>query len=108
MSTADDMERFATKAALRIRIKIALKQLQCSERTRQSVEVTKKVLAHPKYTSSRGIAVFLSMNDEVDTSNIVRDIFDSGKQCFIPRLINFINIFQIQKFIELAELIYLF
>ncbi|EFX89781.1 hypothetical protein DAPPUDRAFT_187016 [Daphnia pulex] len=79
------MERFAAKAALRTRIKIALKQLQCSERTRQSIEVTKKVLAHPKYASSRGIAVFLSMNDEIDTSNIVRDIFDSGKHCFIPR-----------------------
>jgi 5-formyltetrahydrofolate cyclo-ligase len=95
MSSADNMERFAAKAALRTRIKIALKQLQCSERTRQSKEVTKQVLAHPKYASSRGIAVFLSMNDEIDTSNIVRDIFDSGKHCFIPRLVNFENIFRI-------------
>jgi 5-formyltetrahydrofolate cyclo-ligase len=92
MSTVDDMERFAAKAALRTRIKIALKHVKCSERERQSMEVTKKVLAHPKYVSSRGIAVFLSMNDEIDTNDIVRSIFENGKHCFIPRLVKFTNI----------------
>ena len=95
MSTAD-MERLAAKAVLRTRIKIALKQLQCSERTRQSVVVTKKVMAHPKYVSSQSIAVFLSMNDEIDTSNIVRNIFESGKHCFIPRLVYFTFVDQFQ------------
>ena len=86
MSTADDMERLAAKAALRARIKIVLNQVQCDERTRQSMVVMKKLLVHPIYVSSNKVAVFLSMNDEIETSGIVRDIFDSGKHCFIPRL----------------------
>lgn len=99
MSTAaDEMEYFAAKAALRNSIKIALKQLKCQDRSTQSLEVTKKLLAHPKYLSSKGVAVFLSMKDEVDTEGIVRNIFDSGKHCYIPRLV-FCNTFSAYQFL---------
>ncbi len=87
MSSAQEMDKFAAKSALRSRIKIALKQLKFSEKNSQSVEVTKKVLGHPRYQSSEGIAVFLSLADEIDTSSIVRNIFDSGKRCYIPRFL---------------------
>lgn len=88
MSTAaNEMEILAAKAALRTSIKIALKQLKCQDRSIQSLEITKKVLAHPKYLSSQRVAVFLSMKDEVDTASIVQNVFTSGKHCFIPRLV---------------------
>lgn len=79
------MENFAAKAALRSNVKLALKSLNLESRNAQSLEVTRKVLENHYYRTSKGVAVFLSMSDEVDTSNIVRDIFDSGKRCYIPR-----------------------
>lgn len=35
--------------------------------------------------SSKRIAVFLSMSDEVCTKEIIKDVFKCGKSCFIPR-----------------------
>ncbi|KAF0876240.1 MTHFS ligase, partial [Crocuta crocuta] len=43
------------------------------------------VLAHSQYQKSKRISVFLSMQDEVETEEIIRDIFRQGKACFIPR-----------------------
>ena len=81
----DRMEVFAAKNILRQQIKRALKELSASDRRNQSTEVTKKVLNHPKYIASKGVSVFISLKDEVDTSDIIKDIFSSGKKCFIPR-----------------------
>lgn len=35
--------------------------------------------------SCERIAVFLSMDDEVRTEEIIKDVFKHGKSCFIPR-----------------------
>lgn len=35
--------------------------------------------------SAQRIAVFLSMEDEVSTQDIIQDVFLCGKSCFIPR-----------------------
>ncbi|NXP81196.1 MTHFS ligase, partial [Ramphastos sulfuratus] len=43
------------------------------------------VLGHPKYKESQRIAIFLSMPDEIQTEEIIQDIFKQGKECFIPR-----------------------
>ena len=40
---------------------------------------------HPKYEKSRGIAVFISLPDEIDTHDIIKHIFSTGKKCYIPR-----------------------
>lgn len=44
-----------------------------------------QLFQHPKYQSSERIAVFLSMDDEVRTEEILKDMFKKGKTCFIPR-----------------------
>ncbi|XP_075063598.1 5-formyltetrahydrofolate cyclo-ligase isoform X2 [Mixophyes fleayi] len=44
-----------------------------------------QLLSHNRYQTARSIAVFLSMPDEVQTGDIIRDIFHQGKSCFIPR-----------------------
>ncbi|KFZ64963.1 5-formyltetrahydrofolate cyclo-ligase, partial [Podiceps cristatus] len=43
------------------------------------------VIGHPKYQGSQRIAIFLSMPDEIQTEEIINDIFKQGKECFIPR-----------------------
>lgn len=44
-----------------------------------------QLFSHPKYVSCKRIAVFLSMHDEVQTDEILQDVFQRGKSCFIPR-----------------------
>ncbi|XP_026532822.1 5-formyltetrahydrofolate cyclo-ligase-like isoform X1 [Notechis scutatus] len=61
-----------------------------AERSREAAPVAPAgrqggwVMVHPCYLSSRRIAVFLSMPDEVQTNEIIKDIFQKGKECFIP------------------------
>ncbi|MCJ8737550.1 hypothetical protein PDJAM_G00025250 [Pangasius djambal] len=75
----------AAKQALRKEIKKRLAALSDEEKLRQSHIVSQKLFEHPNYRSSRRVAVFLSMHDEVRTEAILRHLFSSGKICFIPR-----------------------
>ncbi|XP_017295743.1 5,10-methenyltetrahydrofolate synthetase (5-formyltetrahydrofolate cyclo-ligase) [Kryptolebias marmoratus] len=75
----------AAKKALRSEIKLKVAALDPEEKRRQSLLVSHKLFKHPKYVSSQRIAVFLSMEDEVCTQEIIKDMFRCGKSCFIPR-----------------------
>ncbi|KAM5172717.1 5-formyltetrahydrofolate cyclo-ligase isoform 2-T2 [Mantella aurantiaca] len=44
-----------------------------------------KLLSHNRYQAARRIAVFLNMPDEIQTGDILHDIFRQGKACFIPQ-----------------------
>ncbi|XP_073917586.1 5-formyltetrahydrofolate cyclo-ligase isoform X4 [Castor canadensis] len=43
------------------------------------------VIAHRQYQNSKRISIFLSMQDEIETEEIIKDIFQQGKTCFIPQ-----------------------
>ena len=43
------------------------------------------MLNHPKFQASKGVAVFLSLPDEIDTKDIIENVFAAGKKCYIPR-----------------------
>ncbi|KAA0203798.1 hypothetical protein HAZT_HAZT000561 [Hyalella azteca] len=73
------------KAALRLRMKDILKSLESSEKIRQSSEVTQKVLRSDDYQRAERLALFLSMDDEIDTREILYNALETGKICFIPR-----------------------
>ncbi|XP_054244203.1 5-formyltetrahydrofolate cyclo-ligase [Indicator indicator] len=75
----------AAKQALRGELRQRLRALGAEEKQRQSLLLSRKVLGHPKYKESRRIAIFLSMPDEIQTEEIIQDIFKQGKECFIPR-----------------------
>lgn len=75
----------AAKQALRKEIKRRVAALSEQEKQRQSLVVSQKLFRHPKYVSCKRIALFLSMDDEVRTEEIIKDVFKSGKSCFIPR-----------------------
>ncbi|XP_070686783.1 5-formyltetrahydrofolate cyclo-ligase [Pempheris klunzingeri] len=75
----------AAKQALRREIKRRVAALSDEEKQRQSLIVSQQLFRHPKYASCKRIAVFLSMDDEVRTVEIIKDVFKSGKSCFIPR-----------------------
>ncbi|XP_045416569.1 5-formyltetrahydrofolate cyclo-ligase isoform X5 [Lemur catta] len=73
------------KRSLRAELKQRLRALSAEERLRQSHLLTQQVIAHSQYQKSKRISIFLSMQDEIDTEEIIRDIFLQGKACFIPR-----------------------
>ncbi|XP_077119274.1 5-formyltetrahydrofolate cyclo-ligase isoform X1 [Ranitomeya variabilis] len=75
----------AAKRALRAQLKQKLAALSELEKLEQSQAVTRKLLSHHRYQTAQRIAVFLNMADEVQTGDIIRDIFHQGKLCFIPR-----------------------
>ncbi|MBN3306189.1 MTHFS ligase, partial [Amia calva] len=75
----------AAKQTLRGDIKKKIAAIGDQEKLRQSRIVTQKLIQHPKYQSCERIAVFLSMHDEVQTEEIIEDIFRKGKECFIPK-----------------------
>ncbi|XP_061564295.1 5,10-methenyltetrahydrofolate synthetase (5-formyltetrahydrofolate cyclo-ligase) [Cololabis saira] len=75
----------AAKQALRKELKRRLAVLSALDKQRQSQLVTQQLLTNPRYVSSQRVAIFLSMDDEVCTEEIIRDMFRRGKSCFIPR-----------------------
>ncbi|KAI8928023.1 5-formyltetrahydrofolate cyclo-ligase [Entophlyctis helioformis] len=74
----------ALKSALRKQMKTKLRGVGLDAIEQQSVAVTAKLLATPEYQSSRRVALFLSMSGEVNTTHILRHLFESGRQCFVP------------------------
>ncbi|TNN28857.1 5-formyltetrahydrofolate cyclo-ligase [Liparis tanakae] len=75
----------AAKQALRREIKRRVAAVSDEEKQRQSLVLSRQLFRHPKYLSCKRIAVFLSMDDEVRTEEIIKDAFKLGKICFIPR-----------------------
>ncbi|XP_075714558.1 5-formyltetrahydrofolate cyclo-ligase isoform X1 [Rhinoderma darwinii] len=75
----------AAKRALRAQLKQRIAVLSDLEKLQQSQAVTQKLLSHHRYQTAQRIAVFLNMPDEVQTGDIIRDIFHQDKLCFIPR-----------------------
>ncbi|KAF4792941.1 5-formyltetrahydrofolate cyclo-ligase [Turdus rufiventris] len=75
----------AAKRQLRAELRQRLRALGAAEKQRQSRLLGRKVIDHPKYQESKRIAIFLNMPDEVQTEEIIKDIFKQGKECFIPR-----------------------
>ncbi|KAF1361054.1 5-formyltetrahydrofolate cyclo-ligase [Lizonia empirigonia] len=75
----------AIKKEMRKKIKTILKDVSDAAAATQTAHATKALLALPEYKTARRISVYLSMPaGEINTSNIVRDALDQGKQVFIP------------------------
>jgi len=55
------------------------------DRIHQSNIVTNYLLHHPKYLSSRSISIYVSLNTEISTREIIQHAFQFNKHVFIPR-----------------------
>ena len=75
----------AAKQILRQQIRHALKSMSDEDRIHQSSTVTHYLLHHPKYISACSISVYVHMDKEVSTRNIIQHAFKSNKHVFIPR-----------------------
>lgn len=75
----------AAKAELRKVIRNALSAMSPEQKQRETESLVKKFLDSPEYQNSRIISVYISTPEEVNTWDIVQDIFRTGRKCFVPR-----------------------
>nr|CAB3264053.1 5-formyltetrahydrofolate cyclo-ligase-like [Phallusia mammillata] len=77
----------AAKQTLRKQIKLKLKNMTDAERTSQTSSVVQKLLRHKKYKESSRISVYLSMANEIQTSEILAHALGAGKKVYIPKYV---------------------
>ncbi|KAI4479645.1 hypothetical protein M0804_011042 [Polistes exclamans] len=73
------------KKLLRKEMANVISNITAEEKARQSMRVFEKLKALPQYQNSKRISIYLSTKDEIDTTLILKDIFKTGKDVFVPR-----------------------
>lgn len=73
------------KATLRKKILTKISNLSNDIKDHQSEEVAKMLFSSPEFINAKRISVFLSTENEINTKPIVEKIFETKKQCFVPR-----------------------
>ncbi|XP_043488235.1 5-formyltetrahydrofolate cyclo-ligase [Polistes fuscatus] len=73
------------KKLLRKEMANVISNISAEEKARQSMRVFEKLKALPQYQNSKRISIYLSTKDEIDTTLILKDIFKTGKDVFVPR-----------------------
>ncbi|MCL4123468.1 UNVERIFIED_CONTAM: hypothetical protein GTU68_027672 [Idotea baltica] len=95
------------KNTFRKEMKQQLSLMSIEDKRIQSEAVTKKLLALPEYRNSKRISVYLSMQDEIQTENILKHVFNTNKACFIPRYdssSNFMDMVRLYSWSEFESL----
>ncbi|EDQ92937.1 uncharacterized protein MONBRDRAFT_13668 [Monosiga brevicollis MX1] len=73
------------KQGLRTEMRRVLRAIEPAARARQSAAVCKQVLAHPALEAARNVAVYLSMDDEISTTELIQTLLQRAKQVYVPR-----------------------
>ena len=61
------------KKALRKEMKSIILKLSNEEKSRQSISVTKQLLSDDWYTNAKSLSIYLHMDDEIRTLDILED-----------------------------------
>jgi len=75
----------AAKAALRKEVRARVKAIPEEEKAAQSAAVFRKLVEHPSYVRAKRISLYLHMDDEVRTLDVLKHALEAGKKCYIPR-----------------------
>ena len=75
----------SSKQILRQQIRQLFRSISTDDRVDQSKRLTKLLLHHPKYISAKSISIYVHMENEVSTRDVMNDAFQSKKNVFIPR-----------------------
>lgn len=85
--TMAQMAIHEAKKVLRREIKKRVAVMTSEAKLKESTSIVSELLGMEEYKSSKRISVYLSMPSEVQTEGILKDIFETKKECFIPRYI---------------------
>lgn len=72
------------KRALRQEIRRRKREATPEDLARQSAEVARRLLAHPKVAEARCLLLYASLPDEVDTAALLRALRQRGKRVLLP------------------------
>ena len=75
------------KNLLRKELKRRLSSMSDELKKRESLTVTQTLLSMKEYQASERISLYMSMPNEVNTLDIMKNIFEAKKKCFIPQYI---------------------
>lgn len=78
---------FQAKQALRKELKLKLAAMTDAERLRQSDIIVKKLFKMPEYQTCKRVSLYLHMKEEVYTTDILKNLLQSDKKCFIPHYV---------------------
>ena len=84
MTTSIQDSKIAKKS-LRKQMKVKVATISQQDKKLQSKIVTEKVLKSAEYVNSKSIALYLHMDDEIQTEDILIQAFKDEKICYIPR-----------------------
>ncbi|XP_046403827.1 5-formyltetrahydrofolate cyclo-ligase-like [Ischnura elegans] len=73
------------KRALRKEVKKKIAALTSKEKFHQSHLVANKIIKSELLKNSERISIYVSTDEEINTTTIMEAIFNLGKTCFIPR-----------------------
>ena len=60
--------------------------------------ITEKIINDSWYKDAKVVAVYKSLQSEVDTTNLIKDCFEKGKVVLLPKIENdFMNFYKIDK-----------
>eukprot|EP01006_Ploeotia_vitrea_P021697 TRINITY_DN54128_c0_g1_i1.p1 TRINITY_DN54128_c0_g1~~TRINITY_DN54128_c0_g1_i1.p1 ORF type:complete len:260 (-),score=100.95 TRINITY_DN54128_c0_g1_i1:41-820(-) len=77
----------ARKKVLRRVVGRVLRALSAGQVAAQSEAIARRLVELRAFREAKGVCVYLSMpKGEVDTTAVVKAIFDAGKRCFVPRI----------------------
>lgn len=74
------------KRELRKQILAVRNAMSPEERKKGDILVTEKLLGHQWYYKAQKILLFISYGSEIDTSLILEDALNSGRQVFVPKV----------------------
>ena len=81
------MHSAALKSCLRKEVLAKRNAMTEKERKRESELLTEAVIQHPLFAASERVLLFAGYGSEVDTSEILREAFVSGKQVYLPKVV---------------------
>ncbi|CAM9836659.1 unnamed protein product, partial [Choristocarpus tenellus] len=75
------------KAAIRKRVKGVLKAMGKDEVVSSSAALTQRLVGISQFRDSSVVSIYLSMPKEVQTQDILRELFLQGKKVYIPKIV---------------------
>ena len=75
------------KKRMRVRMSGIRKMMGPAARAEADAAIARKVCAHPAYEAAETVFTYLSVGEEVDTREIIRDAWSRGKTVAIPRCV---------------------
>ncbi|OAD58664.1 5-formyltetrahydrofolate cyclo-ligase [Eufriesea mexicana] len=92
----------SAKVALRKKMKNIITQLSIEEKQRQSTKVFEKLCSLPEIQNSKRVSLYLSTKDEIDTIRILKYMFETQKEVFVPRykgkVIEMVKLFSMEDY----------